>query len=109
MGGRGALRFSTQWTIKQTQSRLDEVEKRIANIDSAAAIIGKQAAQVELNRVSSSSIWTKDEIKDLVDLARREAVAEFYGESYRGALVTERKRLRQQMRQLESGQHTLFG
>lgn len=110
MGGRGASMFSTTRTRRDITSRLDELDRRIKNIDNAAKIFGRRNAESNIQNAGS---WfermSKDEQREWAEIWRKEGITDFYEGSDRGQLITERKKLRKELAAIRSGQRTLFG
>lgn len=112
MGGRGANRFAAGWTRKQLSNRVSTLDAKIKAIDDEAKKV-KQAAYRESMEESRDSGWRSptpiETRREWARMDANEAYAEYILTTNRGELVNERKKLKSELNQLDSGQRSLFG
>lgn len=107
MGGRGSLRFTTQWTLKNLSNRIDAINAQVKAIDSEMNRIGQEAYDAGLEE-GKQQRWNNDP-EGWAQLDRIAAMAEYASETNRAELVKERRKLQQELDRIKAGQYTLFG
>lgn len=110
MGGRGAVRFATQWTEKQLSNRVDTLSAQIKAIDDEAKRIREETYNTSYERNKNEDrMWSSDQWDRWAKLDAQDAYVTYLENTNRGELVSERKKLKSELDKLKSGQKTLFG
>lgn len=109
MGGRGSVRFATQWSQKQLNARVQALSSQIATIDREANRIFQETYDAELADNLRRSYYTEAEAKRWARSTANADKLEYIEGTNRAELARERSKLRKELDAISAGQKTLFG